>query len=539
MDEVQKIIFDIQNREKLQALNHDLELERNLVVGLNQQLQHGTINQGQFAAAALAPAQNIRALNKDIAELEKSTKGLMSPHGLLNLSYVFDDLSNTTGGWERKLSSISNNIPGVLASLGVGGGLVGVLALVGTGLITVARNWDTLMDSFKSIAIGEAADQLKALEDRAEKAAEKFDKLTKRPSKTEAAGAKSLQELFDETGAVNIEKGLAGVLGTSGLGEDLTEEERSDLAYLSSKEALDKATEHLYGQGLTGEQLDQARDAYGKALIAERAKREAEYRGRHMGSNVAKAKEIITGALEPGQAGAGSRATLADLVDKGQGSFPPGFLGDVLNSFPEQIARQQGLEREGAANAARSDAATRAKRERQRVTDDADHKWERAERELSQDRERHAKFVEQLSRDGQENEEHMKREQEREAQRQERENAHFLQQTHQRLQREDKERPQQEAAQRIRNISRFQGARPTEDQVMAAAQDAVALAKQGLDVNSAAMSAFLSMRQASERLRQQLEQQAAQWRAEQNRLGMSPDQTGNFSQLTPFSMGPG
>ena len=58
-------------------------------------------------------ASSIVGLNQQIAQLDHGAKGLANPQSLLGLSYIFDDLANTTGGWERKLASIGNNIPGL------------------------------------------------------------------------------------------------------------------------------------------------------------------------------------------------------------------------------------------------------------------------------------------------------------------------------------------------------------------------------------------------------------------------------------------
>ena len=105
MDEVQRLIMKVEGEEEIKRLNKQLEVQREEVVKLQAAQKAGGVgfNPAQLQAAGAAMVQT----TNQIKQLERSTKDYS--YTGLQLSYIFDDLANSTGGWERKLASISRD----------------------------------------------------------------------------------------------------------------------------------------------------------------------------------------------------------------------------------------------------------------------------------------------------------------------------------------------------------------------------------------------------------------------------------------------
>jgi hypothetical protein len=229
MDEVHRIILETVNKEKVDLLNEALKLEQQAIRDANEQLQQGAIGQQAYEAAAVSAATKIAAANTQIAALNKETRDF-SRAGL-QASYVLDDLVNTSGNWTRHLAAISNNIPGLVSSLGMGAGVAGVVGLVSTALIALAPVADS---AWRALVGGESAEKLKErLKEAREEIArthEAFQKLVDTPTDDEKKSAKATREYLGERPHADQAR-AAVALGMSAdeASAELTPEERAGI----------------------------------------------------------------------------------------------------------------------------------------------------------------------------------------------------------------------------------------------------------------------------------------------------------------------
>ena len=151
-----------------------------------------------------------------------------------------DDLINTSGSWERRLASISNNIPGLVTSLGGGAGLAGTVGIVTTAFIALAPAikgaWDYFMDTAPEVA----KERLKEIEQQALKLHEAFLKLASHPRPAESEEAQNLASIFgDRPNAETIKRGLMGGLGHKSVMAAADEKELAELGKLKDANLTD------------------------------------------------------------------------------------------------------------------------------------------------------------------------------------------------------------------------------------------------------------------------------------------------------------
>lgn len=247
---------------------------------------------------------------------------------LIQAQYAADDFSATyrDGGLQRAFMSMQNNIPQIALSLGATGGLtaaIGGLAIATSLAIPTVKGWWEAFWGEDGEKIAKAKEQVKTLR-------EEWEKLTKTPTKAEAAGAKGLQEAIVEGGPENILKGIVETMVTSG---------RGDVARMTPEEAEQI---RKYELGLNF--------AVGPVRTGAE-KRLADYRqqvqDRINTENRDRAQKILTGVDDKGPTGQGARDTLGALIELNPRAFPAGLLGDVKNADPEAVKAQADLEAQG------------------------------------------------------------------------------------------------------------------------------------------------------------------------------------------------
>jgi hypothetical protein len=326
VDEIQRLILKVEGQAELARLNAELAKEQEHLQKLVQIKKDGVV--AVDPATVRQSAQAILDLNGQIDKL--AGQGGMGGGGILQASYAVQDFTSVLSGGQgldRALSSVQNNIPGLLMSLGMSGGLAGVVSLVSVGIgaliPVVEKLWASLGD-------GEGAEKAR---EKLEELRKEFEALSKAATRAEAQGSKSIREVITEGGADEIAGAAAKTLSMTGGGEDMTEEER--LAVNSVKNARPDVK-----AGVEKRVFDRINKA-----------------------NAERAQQIVAGATQPGEQGASARAQLRGLVGANAGAFPSGLLGDLERAEPSEIAAQQALERQGELNAANMERAAKARRE--------------------------------------------------------------------------------------------------------------------------------------------------------------------------------
>ncbi len=227
-DEVQRLLIQIDGQDKLKTLNAELARELDYLKQLLVVQKQGVV--GVNPATIQQAAGEVVRLNAEIAKVGRETKNYSN--SALQLGYVLDDLANTSGSWERHLAAISNNIPGLVMSLGAGQGLAGVIGIISTSLIGLAplahKAWSALAGE------GEGPDQVvKALETAEERLKRISSALQKILESTtpEAQTTKGLvEEMFAGEGPDLLSR-VSSALTASGRGEQMTAEEKAGIAH--------------------------------------------------------------------------------------------------------------------------------------------------------------------------------------------------------------------------------------------------------------------------------------------------------------------
>jgi hypothetical protein len=254
---------------------------------------------------------------------------------MLQFGYVLDDLVNTSGNWQRHLSSISNNMPGLLMSLGAGAGLAGTLGLIYTafvGLAPVAQHaWNAVFDPDADRRHAE----LKKVEEEVKSLTEAYKKLREAKTVAEESGTKSVKDLIVESGTDEVQQALLRALIASKSGATAMPGEMEPTADENRAANLAKIAHGIYG-GATPETS--------REMAAKRVK------ARIDADNLARVNEVMVGSQEGGARGANARKLFEQLVGSAPDQFRPGFLGDLEASNPAAIKAQQKLEEQGQAN---------------------------------------------------------------------------------------------------------------------------------------------------------------------------------------------
>lgn len=102
----------------------------------------------EVASSSTRAAAGIGKVNTALTTAKGSSAQFTQ--GISNAGYALQDFTSTTGDLGQKLNSITNNLPQIIAMMGVGGPLGAGVAALGVGAIVLYRNWDSLTGLFES-----------------------------------------------------------------------------------------------------------------------------------------------------------------------------------------------------------------------------------------------------------------------------------------------------------------------------------------------------------------------------------------------------
>jgi hypothetical protein len=481
VDEVQRLLLQVEGREKLEALNASLAKEMDFLNQLREIQKQGVV--GVSPAQIEAAARSVVDLNRQIADVQKGTKDFSG--SALQLGYVLDDLTNTSGDWTRKLASISNNIPGLIMSLGLGGGVAGMIGLISTGLIALTPVVKNAMGAFTG---PDALPRVKALLDDAAERVKglqgELDKLMKSRPMKEKQTASEVEFLVGEEGPEKLIRGIAAGMGAAGDGARMTDAERQRIKNL---------------RGALGGSDDER-------VVAAIRQAQFEINGRITGENERMAAEMLASA----PTSAASRRRI--------GRYLPEFGEALASTEPEadeageaqvQAVIDEGNRAHEAGVARRKRAAEHARKSRATAQRDARRTAEDIATADEAERAHEQKSRATAQRDARRTAEDIATADEAE-----------------------RARPREAARAQILQAGEQMGlpAAFTGDQVNEMADEVVRLGKQGVDTNTAILATLSGKVRQMQRLSAQMQAQAA-WA---NQLGMGSDQSGDFSAMPPL-----
>lgn len=323
-DIVTRQILKVEGQEEIERLNKELEQEREHLVKLQEIQKQGVV--GVNPQDIRDTAQNMVDLEKRINQLRGTTG--FNGQGFLGVSYAAQDFISVIStdpsgrGLGRALGAISNNVPQIVAALGMGatglGGAISIATAAIGGLIPVVEKWwGVVADKDKA---KEAKDILDELEKRIEGINEAYEKLTEKPTKEEDTRLKRLGEALAQPGvAGRAEAALAAGLPAEAGIAMLTPEER------------DRMQQAIANAGMARTAEDMRRFQEQALLIQQTGARR-------------RAREMLTEAVRPGAAGRFARAELVTAMPE-LGAPPPTEQEREHQAQQAAAARQQVQER--------------------------------------------------------------------------------------------------------------------------------------------------------------------------------------------------
>jgi hypothetical protein len=211
------------------------------------------------------------------------------------------------------------------------------------------KHWGDLTDAFSAAWSGGTADQLKLLRERAEQAAEAYDKLSKAKTEWETKGAGAANQAIANEGGDKIRKQIADALIAGGH----IQREEIPRATGEITDALHPTIESVTAKG----------KAKGLNEV-QIAKQIAEYERAQTYKKAVKKAEEIEGGLsgDPEQAKA-ARDYVKRLIKEAPGNFSDEFKKKFAEADPVDIKRQEDAKKVGDALRKSDEAADKAKDE--------------------------------------------------------------------------------------------------------------------------------------------------------------------------------
>lgn len=326
-DEIQKLILDVQGRDKVEALNAELVKEQQALAKLSADLRTGATSQATFEAAAQSSAAKIIALNQQLGDT-RSKLAAMGP-AVLTTSYAVQDFTSVLSGGQglaRALGSVQNNIPGLLMNLGVSGGLAGVVSLVSVGIGAliplVEQLWGAFDDKEK---IKAAQERLREFKEQVDETHRAFMDLANAPTTPEQQSAEGIGLFLRErpnaektraavAAALPRNEVLASLPGDVRLGLATAEANAAESDESIGRRARQAAREEFARMGGEGEPPDELVESHRGQFTKAREAARQQAASVMSSARRNKAESIVTGATVAGPAGAANRGRLFDLT---------------------------------------------------------------------------------------------------------------------------------------------------------------------------------------------------------------------------------
>lgn len=353
-DEIQRLILEVQGKEKVEALNKELREWEQELTGLATKLRNGAMGQEEFAQKARDTAVVMQMVKDQIKEVGEQAGQAARGGGnsLLQFQYILDDLINTSGGFERKLAAISNNIPGFVQSIAGSGSasLAGGIGIVSALLIALAPVAKAAWDAMTGEGEGEdkaarVKEHLREIQAEIKRTHAEFQKLSQSPTDAEKTSAEGIGLYLKDRPKADMARQAVGASATNAEAHSqLTDQERAE--FKAAQAASTRTDEELD----TAAKVEAARrlGANGdpESIRAEAARmmpglRQARDDGRARLTALLNAarqrfgEKIVTGATAAGPAGAEARRRLLGVAEGTPG------LTDLAGYSPEALAAQE------------------------------------------------------------------------------------------------------------------------------------------------------------------------------------------------------
>lgn len=304
MDEIQRIVIQVENEAKLRQYNEMLANQKKTLeelIALRRQ-QGGTLTPGQEATYGRTTAGAVQSV-QGIQQASSALRGASgNPQAMMQFGYAIEDFMAVQGGMAQRMGAIANNLQMVAASMGVGGGMfVGITAAI-VGIKALVQNFDTINALLRGLP------DPKELARRAaetKKTGEEADRLRGTPTPAEAARAGMATSAMTAAGFRGVGGGIEAALFAGAPAEQLTKEERAAV----------EAEFYVRGSVHDTAGLEKAMQMR-MAVKTHKVIRDA-------------ANWLLAEAGKPGAQGTAALNRLADLATKNPKLFPQEFIDNI------------------------------------------------------------------------------------------------------------------------------------------------------------------------------------------------------------------
>lgn len=174
-DETYRIILRVEGEAQVAKLTAEIQKEERAMLDLTARLKQLGATQDQVLKAQAVYAQSIANLNQQLAAANKQVsdaggKFQNLSNGLVQLGYAVDDA-------QYGMKGLANNIQPLLMSLGLGGGLAGIIGIVVTATVVLTDKWDKLMGLMGMGKVRTQAEEMEELAKATERTLEQEVKL--------------------------------------------------------------------------------------------------------------------------------------------------------------------------------------------------------------------------------------------------------------------------------------------------------------------------------------------------------------------------
>ena len=223
-EEIFRLVQQVEGTDKVARLKHEVEQAEAALRDLMATQRAMGSSGSQMASMVENQAQALHRLQAELTQAKKAADRLSG--GTRDGGRAIMEFSRATEDAQYGLAGVLNNLPGLVAALGGGAGLAGVISLVSVGAYQLYKHWDELADLWGGGHTKTQAQEMEELAKKTEKTAAETEKLAKweeTRKRMAAQGAKpeaqskqetAIDKAISEAGVGNVARGLDTHFGT-------------------------------------------------------------------------------------------------------------------------------------------------------------------------------------------------------------------------------------------------------------------------------------------------------------------------------------
>jgi hypothetical protein len=311
VDEIQRIVLQVQNERDLVRLNDQLRTQKETMaelLKLHERQGYYTQAQGQMFQAT---AQGIGDSQRDIKTLMASQKGMIGAMGAMQIGYALQDFTASQGGWAQKFMGITNNLQMLAVSMGIGGGWFIAISGLIAALQGLAANGDKIASWFQGLD----PDEVRKAGEKIKANLEKWKQMEGRPADGEGKAADLTGEAITEGGQKATAKGLAEALRAANVQLPMNADQVKRMNSAGMYNDIWKAIPDVGPFSGLKKSAQEQYDKFAESIYGEQV------------------NSLMVTAQEKGPAGDNARLTLKRAMEGNPNAFPAGVARKVTQAI--------------------------------------------------------------------------------------------------------------------------------------------------------------------------------------------------------------